>query len=193
MNLGVCPFLPCRPKSPVSPAVLACGHVTWGAVRMVSPTIVSALGCRGAWGRSHLPVTAVHGARQLCVHAASKCLAVLGTDPLLTEPLAGGGGVHPLLENVMTDSPTPQGPLTLACTLQIVKCFQHQPVAWLDEDQGPREETRLRLLLLDLAPHVGILLTPRFLSPVCARAAWRGWGWCPAPACDLGLSRLPRE
>ena len=110
-------------------------------------------------------------------------------------PLLEVVGVHPLLENVMTDSPTPQGPLTLACTLQIVKCFQHQPVAWLDEDQGPWEETRLRLLLLDSAPHVGIiLLTPRFLSPVCAHAACRVLRAVPSsPACDLGLSRLPRE
>uniref|UniRef100_A0A8I3S421 E3 ubiquitin-protein ligase n=2 Tax=Canis lupus familiaris TaxID=9615 RepID=A0A8I3S421_CANLF len=79
-------------------------------------------------------------------------------------------GVFPVVIQAVVDEGdvvevTGHAHVLLAAFEKIVKCFQHQPVAWLDEDQGPWEETRLRLLLLDLAPHVGILLTPRFLSP----------------------------
>lgn len=115
-------------------------------VGIVSLPIVSVLGCHG--------VTAIHGGQQLCVCSCSKHVrGCVGSRSLLTETLAGGGGVSPCWRRPWLTAPRPQN---IGLHFEIVKCFQHRPVAWVDDDQGPHEESRLRLLLLGFALHMGI-------------------------------------
>lgn len=64
------------------------------------------------------------------------CVNAAGQKSLLTETLAGGSGVCPLLENVMSDGPFPPGLFDTGLHSAVVKCFRHQPVAWVDKDQG---------------------------------------------------------
>lgn len=105
--------------------------------------IVSGLGCRG--------VTAVRGGQQfcVCVHAAARAWLGWEQIPAHRDPCWRWWGAV-LLEKAHT-WPTAPLPQNVGLHGAVVKCFQHQPVAWVDEDQGPQEETRLWLLLLGSA------------------------------------------
>lgn len=89
----------------------------------------------------------------------------VGNGCLLTKTLAGCSGVRPLLENVIL---LMTGCFDMSCTPQLWSVSGTSLGPGWTRIRDPHEETRLGLLLLDFAPHVGVLLTPSsFLSPVC--------------------------